>query len=145
MKKIIFKSSLFIIALIYLMGVIIFGEEHPFSKFSMYSSFADYSYVFYFTDKENKMIKCTELNSTGTNLAHMYTTVCEMNNFKHGHGMESDSVLHEVGKQMLNIVKINNIKLIHHNKKVKLNRMYFYYEGEIIKCKKQEMYETVFN
>jgi hypothetical protein len=145
MKKIIFKSSLFIIGLIYLIGVIIFGEEHPFSKFSMYSSFADYSYVFYFTDKDNKMIKCTDLNSTGTNLAHMYTTVCENNNFSHGHGMESDSVLHEVGKQMLNIIKINNIKFIHHNKKVKLNRMYFYYEGKIIKCKKQKMYETVFN
>jgi hypothetical protein len=90
------------------------------------------------------MIKCTDLNTTGTNLAHMYTTICEKNNFEHGHGMESDSVLHEIGKQMLNITKINNLKYTHNNKKVKINRMYFYYEGKVIKCKKQEMYETIF-
>jgi hypothetical protein len=144
MKKVIYKSSGFIIALTYFIGVMIFGEAHPFCKFSMYSSFADYSYVFYFTDNENKMIKCTDLNTTGTNLAHMYTTICEKNDFKHGHGMESDSVLHEIGKQMLNIIRINNLKLTHNNKKVKINRMYFYYEGKDIKCKKQEMYETIF-
>jgi hypothetical protein len=144
MKQLIYKSSGFIIILIYVIGVIIFGEEHPFSKFSMYNSFADYSYVFYFTDNENKMIKCTDLNTTGTNLAHMYTTICEKNNFKHGHGMESDSELREIGKQMLNITKINNLKYTHNNKKDKINRMYFYYEGKVIKCKKQEMYETIF-
>ena len=55
MKQLIYKSSGFIIVLIYFIGVIIFGEAHPFSKFSMYNSFADYSYVFYFTDNENKM------------------------------------------------------------------------------------------
>ena len=50
MKKIIFKSSTFIIALIYLIGVFIFGEAHPFSKYPMYSSFANWSYVFYIID-----------------------------------------------------------------------------------------------
>jgi hypothetical protein len=144
MKKIIHKFTAFIVVFIYIIGVIVFGEAHPFSMLTMYSSFPDYSYVFFFTDDKNKIIKSSELNAITSNLGHMYATVCEKNKFKYGHGMESDSVLHEVGHQMLNIIKINNSKLKHNNKKVKLNRMYFYYEGKMIKCKKQEMYETVF-
>jgi hypothetical protein len=144
MKKIIKKFTAFIVVYIYIIGVFVFGEAHPFSMLTMYSSFPNYSYVFFFTDDKNKIIKSSELNAITSNLGHMYATVCEKNKFSYGHGLESDSVLHEVGKQMLNIIKINNSKLIHNNKKVKLNRMYFYYEGNIIKCKKQEMYETIF-
>jgi hypothetical protein len=145
MKKIIFISSSFCIMVIYLIGVFIFDNAHPFSKFTMYNSFADYSYVFYFTDDKNKMIKCTDLNITGTNMAHLYTTICEKNNFSHGHGMESDSVLQVVGKQMLEIIKISNKNKTHGNLTVKLNRLYFFYEGKKIQCKQQLMNEATLN
>lgn len=144
MKKIIFTSSSVCIVIVYAIGVIVFGEAHPFSRFTMYSSFADYSYVFYFSDENNRLIKCPDLNTTGTNMAHLYTTICERNSFNHGHGMESDSVLKVIGKQMLDIIKMSNLNIHHGNLKVKLNRLYFYYEGKTIKCKQQLMYETIF-
>lgn len=144
MKKLLFASSSICIVITYLIGVIIWGEAHPFSRFAMYSSFADYSYAFYFTNENNQLIKCTDLNTTGTNLAHMYTTLCEKNNFSHGHGTESDSVLAVVGKQMLAIVKLNNVNPKHKNKKVQLHRIYFFYEGQIIKHKTHLMYEEEF-
>lgn len=145
MKRVVFASSSVCIIFIYTVGVMIFGESHPFSKYSMYNAFADYSYAFYFTDENNKLIKCVDLNTTGTTLAHMYTTLCEKNNFSHGHGMESDSVLTVVGKQMLEIIKINANHLKLHNRKVKLNRIYFFCVGKAIKSKKHVMNETIFN
>ncbi len=143
MKKIIVKSSTFIIALIYLIGVLIFGEAHPFSKFPMYSSFANWSYVFYITDTNDSLIPCIKLHTTGGNLGHNFYAICNKKNIGYGDGMESNSDLKKVGTEMMQLIlnKPQNSQI--RTKKLKLWRTYYYYyKNDSILHKNQLIYES---
>ena len=100
-KKIIVKSSTFIVVLIYFIGVIIFGEAHPFSKFPMYNSFANWSYVFYITDNNDSLIPCKKLHTTGGKLGHNFYAICNKKNIGYGDGLESNLELKKIGFEMM--------------------------------------------
>lgn len=139
--KIIRKSSLFIIVLIYLIGVILFGETHPFSKFPMYSSFANWSYVFYITDVNDSLIPCKKLHTRGGNLGHNFYAICNKKNISYGDGLESKSDLKEIGLEMMQLV-LNNLENSNiRNEKLKLWRKFFYFKNDSILFKNQLIYE----
>jgi hypothetical protein len=143
MKKIIFKSSTFIIALIYLIGVFIFGEVHPFSKYPMYSSFTNWAYVFYITDQNDSLIPCKKLKTKGGYLGHNFYSICQEKNIGYGDGMESNSDLKKVGSEMMQIVlnKSQNSQI--RAKKLKLWRTYYYFKNDSILHKNQLIYENI--
>ncbi len=142
MKKIIVKSSTFIIALIYLIGVLIFGEAHPFSKFPMYSSFVNWSYVFYITDANDMLIPCKVLNTSGENLGHNFYSICQEKKVAYGDGMESNSDLKKVGFEIMQMVlkKPENSKRL--KEKIKLWRTYYFFKNDSIIHINQMIYES---
>lgn len=142
MKKILVKSSTFIIALIYLIGVLIFGEAHPFSKFPMYSSFANWAYVFYVTDFNDSLIPCKKLNTTGGKLGHNFYAICNKKNIEYGDGMESNADLKKVGSEMMQLLlkKPENSKKS--KEKLKLWRTYYYLKNDSMLQKNKLMYES---
>lgn len=142
MKKIIFKSSTFIISLIYLIGVFVFGEEHPFSKYPMYSSFANWAYVFYITDQNDSLIPCKVLHTSGGNLGHNFYSICQERKVAYGDGMESNSDLKKVGFEMMQLLsnKPQNSQI--RSKKLKLWRIYYYFKNDSIIHKNQLIYEN---
>ncbi len=142
MKKILVKSSTFIIVLIYLIGVLSFGEAHPFSKFPMYSSFANWSYVFYITDFNDSLIPCKKLNTTGGKLGHNFYAICNKKNIEYGDGMESNADLKKVGFEMMQLIlnKPQNSQI--RTKKIKLWRTYYYLKNDSMLQKNKLMYES---
>jgi hypothetical protein len=139
--KIIRKSSVFIIVLIYLIGLILFGETHPFSKFPMYSSFENWAYAFYITDANDSLIPCLKLHTRGGNLGHSFYTICNKKHISYGDGLESKSDLNKIGLEMMQLVlnKPENIKM--KNEKLKLWRIFFYYKNDSIIKLNQMIYE----
>ena len=120
--KIIRKFSIFIIFFIYLIGLILFGEVHPFSKFPMYSSFENWAYAFYITDANDSLIHCVKLHTIGGNLGHNFYAICNKKHISYGDGSESKSDLNKIGLEMMQLVlnKPENIKM--KNEKLKLWR-----------------------
>ncbi len=141
-KKIIVKSKTFIVVFIYLFGVIIFGEVHPFSKFPMYNSFANWSYVFYITDHNDSLIPCKKLHTTGGKLGHNFYAICNKKNIGYGDGLESNLELKKIGFEMMQLLlnKPENIKM--KNEKLKLWRTFFYYKNDSILHLNQLIYES---
>ena len=139
-KQILFKTKTIVIIFIYLIGLMIFGEVHPFSEFPMYNSFANWSYAFYITDDNDSLIPCRKLNTRGVNLGHSFYEICNERNIDYGDGLESIDDLNKVGFEMMRIVLNNpenkNIK------KLKLWRTYYYYKNDSIIHKKLLIYES---
>jgi hypothetical protein len=139
-KQILFKTKTIVIIFIYLIGLMIFGEVHPFSEFPMYNSFANWSYAFYITDDNDSLIPCRKLNTRGVNLGHSFYAICNERNIDYGDGLESIDDLNKVGFEMMRIVLNNpenkNIK------KLKLWRTYYYYKNDSIIHKKLLIYES---
>jgi hypothetical protein len=142
LKKITRKLSSFIIVLIYIIGVIVFGETHPFSLFPMYNSFTNWSYVFYITDQNDSLIPCNKLRTTGGKLGHNFYAICNKKNIGYGNGLESNLELKKIGFEMMQMVlnKPKNIKM--KNEKLKLWRTFFYYKNDSIMQLNQMIYET---
>lgn len=126
------KKRFFGIGFIYLICSVIIGEFHPFSQFPMYNSFPNWSYVFYYTDKEGQLIPAKQLQTNSGHLAHMFYTACGTLQLEYGNGIESQQELKQLGIEMTKQVQ----QLIHlpTPQKVKLHRVYFYkVEAEIRK------------
>ena len=69
--------STFGVALLYIIGVLLFNETHPFSRFPMYSNFPNWSYSFYLTDEANEIIPFSSLETTGSSVGHLYGSVSD--------------------------------------------------------------------
>ena len=141
-KQILIKTKTFVVIFIYLIGLMVFGEVHPFSEFPMYNSFANWSYAFYLTDTNDSLIPCRKLNTRGVNLGHSFYAICNERDIDYGDGLESIADLKKVGFEMMRLViskpENKNIK----TKKLKLWRIYYYYENDSIIQKKLLMYES---
>lgn len=92
--------------LLYAIGYLVFGETHPFSRYPMYSSFPNWSYVFYITDKEDNIIPFEQINIHGAEVSHLYYLLSEDLQILCGDFQESEEDLDRLGTRMIEILKI---------------------------------------
>lgn len=129
MKGLKWGMSTFGVALIYIMGVLLFNETHPFSQFSMYSHFPNWSYSFYLANEANEIIPFSDLETDGGALGHLYGSVSDELNIPYGDFMESEEELQKIGDRMMNILLEHRA---HKASYYKLYRKAFYYENDSI-------------
>lgn len=104
-KRLKFLFTTFGVFLLYCLGFLTFGETHPFSRFPMYSSFPNWSYVFYITDEEDHIIPFEDINIHGAEVSHLYYLLCEDLGIRSGDFEESNKELEILGSKMLAILK----------------------------------------
>ncbi|MEY2922141.1 MAG: hypothetical protein RL108_763 [Bacteroidota bacterium] len=118
------KKRFFGLGLIYLICSLIIGEFHPFSRFPMYNSFPNWSYVFYYTDNNGKLITAKRLQTNTGYLAHTFYTACETLDIEYGNGIETKQDLNQLGREITN--QVNQQIKLPIAKKVKLHRLFFF-------------------
>lgn len=146
MKKhiisILIKYKIVAIAILYMCCSLLIGEIHPFSCFPMYSSFPNWSYAFYFANKNDKLIPAEEFHTTGAKIGHTFYSVCSSKKILYGNGMESDKELQTIGKEMMDLIVLNNKSTKYSN--IALHRIYFFYQNDTIKQQNKIIYERNF-
>lgn len=146
MKKqiiaILIQYKIIAVAILYMCSSLLIGEIHPFSCFPMYSSFPNWSYAFYLTDKNDKLIPAKEFHTNGGKMGHIFYSICESKKTIYGNGMESDKELQTIGKEMMNLIVLNNKSAKYSN--IALHRIYFYYQNDTIKQQNKIIYERNF-
>ncbi len=138
----IIKYKFIAIALFYMFFSLIIGETHPFSCFPMYSSFPNWSYAFYLADENDKLIPAEQFQTTGGKMGHTYYSVCSSKKILYGNGMESDKELQTIGKEMMDLIVLNNKSAKYSN--IALHRIYFFYQNDTIKQQNKIIYERNF-
>ncbi|RKS99661.1 hypothetical protein [Flavobacterium sp. 123] len=138
----IIKYKFIAIALFYMFFSLIIGETHPFSCFPMYSSFPNWSYAFYLADENDKLIPAEQFQTTGGKMGHTYYSVCSSKKILYGNGMESDKELQTIGKEMMDLIALNNKSAKYSN--IALHRIYFFYQNDTIKQQNKIIYERNF-
>ena len=105
------------------LGYAAFGEQHPFSRFPMYSHFPNWAYSFYLCDSSGHAIPSQTYGLTGGALGHQFYTWCQHLDIPYGYAKESQEQLWQVGDSMIQ----------HLPKKpessIQLWRRHFYYSG----------------
>lgn len=125
------------VATIYLLGTLILNETHPFSHFPIYNQFPNYSYVFYFSDKNNNILKPSEFKTNSVAIAHIFYSTCQANNIDYGNNIESKDDLEKVGKILTDLIVKKSKVYSKPNTTICLHKIYFHYEnGKIIKLDK---------
>lgn len=138
----IIKYKFIAIALFYMFFSLIIGETHPFSCFPMYSSFPNWSYAFYLADENDKLIPAEQFQTTGGKMGHTFYSICESKKTIYGNGVESNKELQTIGKEMIDLIVLNNKSTKH--SKVSLHRIYFFYQNDTIKQQDKIIYERNF-
>lgn len=124
------------ICILYGLGFLIFGETHPFSRYPMYSSFPNWSYVFYITDEHDKIIPFEKINIHGAEVSHLYYLISEDLQILCGDFQESEEDLDIIGRKMLEVIKAQKG---FDYPTIKLYRDGFYLENDSIKRVKHLM------
>jgi hypothetical protein len=125
----------------YCLGFVILRETHPFSRFPMYSSFPNWSYLFYFSDGENELIPSDKFSVNAGHVAHFYYSFASANDIVCGNFSETAEDLHTIGKAIVSNyvdsaqIKYNSIEGL------KLHRVGFLYQNDSIKIIDELMYE----
>lgn len=140
--KLLKRHYRYLIAGLYLFGVLVFGEIHPFSTYPMYNSFPNWSYTFYFTDENNKLIPSSELNLTTGDINHKFYAICLHHGIDYGNGIESSASLYQIGEQMTHMILDPNVK--YKFQTIRLHRIYFKYENDTIIQQDTVIYEKHF-
>lgn len=138
----IIKYKIIAVAILYMTCSLLIGEIHPFSCFPMYSSFPNWSYAFYLADKNDKLIPAEEFHTNGGKMGHTFYSICSSKKILYGNGMESDKELQTIGKEMMNLIVLNNKTAKYSN--IALHRIYFYYQHDTIKKQNKIIHERNF-
>lgn len=127
------KYKIIAVALLYMICSLFFGEIHPFSCFPMYSSFPNWSYTFYLADENGKLIPSHAFNTTGGKMGHTFYSLCKSKKISYGDGIESKAELATIGKEMMDLILLNNKKHSKKYSKIALHRICFFYQNNSIK------------
>jgi hypothetical protein len=133
------KKRFFGIGFFYLICSLIIGEFHPFSQFPMYNSFPNWSYVFYYTDKEGQLIPAKQLQTNTGHLAHMFYTACGTLQIEYGNGIETQQELKRLGLEITK--QVGQLIQLPKPRKVKLHRVHFYKVATEMRKKDVIIYE----
>lgn len=77
------------------------GEVHPFSRFPMYDSFPNWSYIFYIKTQDDKVLSPFVFGTQSGYIAHMYYSACQQKGIMYGNGMESADEMKLVADEIL--------------------------------------------
>ncbi len=131
------------IAIVFISGTFLVGEFHPFSHFYMYNNFPNWSYVFYFTEENGKLIPAKELNTDGIKLGYLFYTVAQNQHIPYGNGIESKKQLNSISKKMMEEV-LSGASIRNKTKKIKLVRTFYSFQNNSIQKQSDIMYEKEF-
>lgn len=129
------------VALFYMICSSIFGETHPFSCFPMYSSFPNWSYTFYLADENGKLIPSEEFDTTGGKMGHTFYSICESKKTNYGNGIESKTELQNIGKEMMDLILLNNKNNSKKHPYLAIHRIFFFYKNDTIQKINTIIYE----
>lgn len=92
----------------------------------MYNSFPNWSYAFYLSDQDGKLIPSYDVfKVSGGWLGHTFASVCQDKNINYGHNVESEEELNIVGKQMMDMILEKNVKNAEKFKQINLHKIDF--------------------
>ncbi len=135
------KYKIIAVALLYMICSLFFGEIHPFSCFPMYSSFPKWSYTFYLADENGKLIPSQAFNTTGGKMGHTFYSLCESKKISYGDGIESKAELATIGKEMMDLILLNNKNNSKKHPYLAIHRIYFFYKNGTIQKINTIIYE----
>lgn len=116
----------------YLLLSLLLPEFHPFSRYPMYNSFPNYSYVFGVKDEAGNPVPLKKyFNTNADGWAHLYFIINERKGFDCGNGVETDEELRIVGHEML-ISLLATVKGPLPFDSISVNRVYRYFKDGII-------------
>lgn len=123
--------------LVFLLGSLLLAEQYPFTRFPMYNSFPNYSYVFYLSDLNNQPIPLSEVEMGGGELAHNYFAIANARHFPNGKNLETTQHLRQIGYEMAIIIrqKKPNFKV-----PFQIHRLYFYKSKNQLKRQDRVIY-----
>jgi hypothetical protein len=107
-----------------IIGFVFFRENHPFTRFPMYSHFPNWAYSFYFCDSQGEPLPAQNYGLTGGALGHQFYSWCQYLDIPYGDARETPEQLQQVADSMLLRVQYLN------KTKPQLWRRYFYYQGK---------------
>ena len=125
--------------LVFLFGSLLLAEQYPFTRFPMYNSFPNYSYVFYLSDVKNHPIPLSEVAMVGGELAHHYFAIANAHGFSNGNNLETRQHLQQIGKEMARMIRQ---KKPNFTKKFLIHRLYFFKQNNQLKKQDRVIYTT---
>ena len=118
-------------ALCFAFGAFLFGEFYPFTKFPMYSSFPNYSYVFYLTDEHGAFVPLNKYHSFGGAFSHVFFSTANDLEIQNGYGKESKLELYRIGKKMMHYLELESGQKI---RNIQIHRIHFFHwKNKIVK------------
>lgn len=133
-------AQLYGVFVTYLVGSLIIGEFHPFSRYPMYNNLPNWSYAFYFADEHNRLIPGKQIKVYGGELGHLYSAIAQQHSIAFGEGKETDKQLHFIGKIITEHALRKN-KETFVSKRIKLIRVYYRLSDNQIITQTTCMYE----
>ncbi|MEY4659585.1 MAG: hypothetical protein ACO29Q_10700 [Crocinitomicaceae bacterium] len=128
----------YFVAIFIFLGTFLLGEFHPFTKFPMYSSFPNYSYVFYLTDLNGEFIPLTKYGTYGGAFSHVFFSTANDMNIQNGYGKESKAELAQIGQKMMRHLELKSKQ---HVTGIQIHRIHFFHQGPSIVKRDKVIYE----
>jgi hypothetical protein len=140
MINVINKYKFILVFSVYILGSLLLGEIHPFSRFPMYNQFPNWSYVFYLSDENYELIPSMKFNISGGWIGHTFYAICQDENILYGDNVESEEELEIVGRKMLDIILPKNQDELSIHKIIHLHKVSYFFEGSEIISSDKVMY-----
>ncbi|MFM6935220.1 MAG: hypothetical protein ACKOXP_07230 [Flavobacteriales bacterium] len=125
------------IAFIFVCGSFLLGEFYPFTKFPMYSSFPNYSYVFYLTDSKGTFVPLNKYNMYGGAFSHVFFSTANDLQIQNGYGKETKDELSRIGQKMMHRLELESGQKL---KNIQIHRIHFFHRGKKIVKRDQIIY-----
>lgn len=130
------------IGALYLLLSLFIGEQHPFTRVPMYSSFPNYAYSFYLSDSANNLLPlATYYHLADDELSHHYSSICEGKKNPYGNQIETAEQLQSVGKLMFEKLKPYQYASLS-TEKMRLHRVCYYLSENKIRQTDIVLFET---
>ena len=125
--------------LFYLVASLLIGKEfHPFSRFPMYNSFPNWSYVFYLKNEKNELVCYRRDLADGDKknagaVAHMFSSLFDYKGYNYGDGLEDSIQLRSAGKDLMTMILKNEDPNRFKFDTLKLYKRYYHLQkGQIV-------------
>lgn len=137
-----FSIKTYLIVIIYIIGAFFFKETHPFSKFTMYNQFPNWSYVFFLSDKNYELVpSITHFNISGGWIGHTFYAICQSEGINYGNNMETKEELSLIGEKMFEQITKKNVPFLENHDTLYLYKTSFSIQNDEIIKKDEIIYE----